>query len=68
MDRYQRRLGDWEFDDKYLQALVVLRVFGFRVASWWKDVRVVPVHEWARTAFGDFTGYPDEYPAERLNR
>lgn len=75
VDRYVRTPGSskfdvdpFEFDDRYLQRKMVVRVFGVRLFSYWEDVRVVPVHEWVRAAFGENFTFEDNYPADRFNR
>ncbi len=75
VDRYVRTPGrskfdvdPFEFDDRYLQRKLDVRLFGVRLFSYWADVRIVPVHEWARASFGDNFTFEDRYPAERFNR
>lgn len=65
VNRYIRRLGEVEFDNRYLIRQVTLRLFGIPIWAWAEDVRVIPVHEWALNVFGDHS-YPDEYPCDRL--
>jgi hypothetical protein len=75
VDRYVRTpcankfdVDPFEFDDRYLQRRMETRIFGKLVWFWWVDVRVVPVHEWVRCAFGENFTFEDEYPAARFNR
>jgi len=65
VDRYVMRFGEREYDNRYLIRKVTLCILGVPIWCWFEDVRVIPVHEWARYAFGEL-GFPDEYPAAEL--